>query len=264
MKTIKIMKRSSIVAALLMTAVMLSPAQEAPMGVNDGAHTVSKRVDNMHQTRFIELFFARHDAKGALVANCYNTMFSYKGIPQSKDTAPQKLVEGLDFDKMKELYGVLGVSLNGPKLWLPDWTDIDTGVQREFNGIITAWVALLNMGDNTGGVSKTVPYKPVTIVRKSSLGWNKGTKVLLLDDAEGNTWIMKGFELGIKPKYDYDEFLSKGASMFKKLPAGWKVRIVELEKDLIETPENGVAYIMADEHFNVYDRTGPGMMNYQP
>jgi hypothetical protein len=120
------------------------------------------------------------------------------------------------------------------------------------------------MGDNTGGVSKTKPYTPITIDRKSSLGWNKGTKVFLLDDADGNTWIMKGFELGMNPKYTYDEFLAKGAAMFKNLPKGWKVRVIELEKDLIETPENGVAYLIADEHFNVYDKTGPGMMNYQP
>lgn len=45
---------------------------------------------------------------------------------------------------------------------------------------------------------------------------------------------------------------------------GWKVRIKTLEKDLIERPESGVATIMPDEHFNVYDKTGPGMTNYTP
>jgi hypothetical protein len=33
---------------------------------------------------------------------------------------------------------------------------------------------------------------------------------------------------------------------------------------LIEVPESGVATIMADEFFNVYDKTGPGMSNYRP
>ena len=37
-----------------------------------------------------------------------------------------------------------------------------------------------------------------------------------------------------------------------------------LEKDLIEIPEGGKATIMADEFFNVYDKTGPGMSNYTP
>ena len=50
----------------------------------------------------------------------------------------------------------------------------------------------------------------------------------------------------------------------KELPAGWKFRVTTLEQDLIETPEGGVATIMSDEFFNVYDKTGPGQMNYKP
>jgi len=47
-------------------------------------------------------------------------------------------------------------------------------------------------------------------------------------------------------------------------PPGWKVRCKTLEKALIERPQNGVATIMPDEHFNVYDKTGPCMTNYKP
>ena len=165
---------------------------------------------------------------------------------------------------MKQEYGILGASLNGPKLWMPDWAEADLGMERDFNGIKAPWVAQLNMGDNTGGVSESTPYKPFTIARKSGIGWNKGTTVLLLDDAEGNTWIMKGFQLGLTPQYTYEEFVAAGQSRFKKLPAGWKFRVKILEKDLIETPENGVATIMPDEFFNIYDKTGPGMSNYKP
>jgi len=268
------MKRVSLayplMAAAMLTAAM-SPtlAQEksaaAPKVLADGVGAKPGRVDNLHKTRFIEIFLAHPDAKtGKLVAECYNTLFTSNGIPASKDTAPQALVEGLDFAKMKTDYGVLGASLNGPKLWLPDWTEIDVGVERDFNGIKAAWVARLNMGDNTGGVAETTPYKPMTIARKSGLGWKKGTTVVLLDDAEGNTWVMKGFQLGLKPQHTYEQFVAAGASLFKKLPPGWKFRVKALDKDLIETPAGGVATIMADEFFNVYDKTGPGMSNYIP
>jgi hypothetical protein len=252
------------------------PAVAAPAGAQktsatackvlaDGAGAKAGRVDNMHKTRFIEIFLAHPDAKtGELVAECYNTMFTSKGIPASKDTAPQALVVGLDFAKMKTDLGVNGASLNGPKVWTPDWTDIDVGVERDFNGIKAAWVAQLNMGDNTGGVAASTPYKLMTIARKSALGWNKGSTVLLLDDAEGNTWIMKGFQLGVKPQHTYEQFVAAGASNFKKLAPGWKFRIKTLDKDLIEKPEGGVATIMPDEFFNVYDKTGPGMSNYKP
>ena len=135
----------------------------------------------------------------------------------------------------------------------------------EFNGRKVPWVAQLDMGDNTGGVSESTPYKPMTIARDSSgIGWYKGTTALLLDDPEGNTWIMKGFQVGLKPKYTYEQFVAAGQSQFKKLPPGWKLRVKKLEKDLVEKPEGGVATIMPDEFFNMYDKTGPGMMNYKP
>ena len=68
----------------------------------DGVGAKYIRVENMHQVRFIEIFLAYRDAKtGKLVAACYNTAFTTNGIPASKDTAPQALVQGLDFAKMK-------------------------------------------------------------------------------------------------------------------------------------------------------------------
>ena len=264
--------------ALLTAAVLanasLTFAQQAPAAaaadaatpevLSDGANAKPRRVENMHQTRYIELFLAARDPKTkSLVAACYNTMFTSQGIPASRDTAPQAKVEGLDLPGMKKEYGVLGASLNGPKVWMPDWSEIDAGVEREFNGITAAWVAQLNMGKNTS-IAETKPYQPQTIARHSGLGWNKGTTVMVLDDAKGHTWIMKGFQLGLKPQHTYDEFRSAGAANFQKLPKGWKVRVVTLDKDLVEKPKGGVATIMADEFFNIYDKTGPGMTNYKP
>ena len=266
MKTVKVVL---LIAALMAATVTGSIAQEtapaAPKVLADGVGAKSGRFDHMHKTRFIEIFLAHRDAKSEkLVAQCYNSMFTAKGIPATKDTAPQAKVDGLDFARMRTEFGVLGASLNGPKLWLPDWTEIDMGVERDFNGIKASWVAQLDMGDNAGGVAESTPYKPMSIARKSGLGWNKGTTVLLLDDAEGNTWIMKGFQLGLKPKQTYEQFVAAGASNFKKLPQGWKFRIKTLDKDYIEVPVTGVATIMPDEFFNIYDKAGPGMSNYKP
>lgn len=254
-----------IVSTFIMVSVTQATTAADPEVLSDGVGAEYKRVENMHKTRFIEIFLAARDSEtGELVAACYNTMFTPKGIPASKDTAPQNLVMGLDFDRIKTEYSVLGASLNGPKLWLPDWSEVDTGVERNFDGLSAIWVAQLNMGDNSAGVAESTPYKPMTIARKSGIGWNKGTTVLLLDDADGNTWIMKGFQLGLDPQYTYEEFVAQNGKDFKKLPNGWSFRIKTLEQDLIETPEGGVATIMPDEFFNIYDKTGPGMTNYKP
>lgn len=266
MNILKAVAMTVVLAAATVTGGFAQENSAAdPKVLADGVDATYIRVENMHQVRFIEIFLAYRDAKTEqLVAACYNTALTTGGNLETKDTAPQALVEGLDFAKMKQDYSVVGASLNGPKLWLPDWAEIDSGVVREFNGLKAAWVATLNMGDNAGGVSESTPYRPMSIARKSGLGYNKGTTVLLLDDAEGNTWIMKGFQLGLEPQHTYEEFVAAGQSQFKQLPPGWKFRIKILEKDLVEIPESGVATIMPDEFFNVYDKTGPGMSNYKP
>src|SRR5690242_16817427 len=104
------------------------PTQNEPAVLHDSEGAVFRRVDGMHQTRYIEIFLAGREAKtGSVVAACYNPMFTETGIPASRDTAPQASVEGIDLDKLKADYGLLGASLNGPKIWTPDWAEVQRG-----------------------------------------------------------------------------------------------------------------------------------------
>jgi hypothetical protein len=252
-----------VMAAFTTGSLAQEKSSDGPQALRDGVGAKTMRFDNMHQVRFIELFLACKDPKtGKMVAPCYNTMFTSKGSPESKNTAPQKQVEGLDLEKIAKEQGVLKVSLNGPKIWLPDWIEVAVGNEIEYNGIKLGWCAQLDLPEK-GGIEGS-PYEPMKIARTSKWGWNKGTKTMLLDDPEGNTWILKGYQLGLHSKQTYDEFLASGKSNFKKLPKGWKVRIITLTKDVIEIPETGVATIMTDEMFNVWDKCGPGMTNYIP
>ena len=241
-----------------------APAQDEPAVLRDGDGAVFGRVDDMRHVRYLEIFLAGREAStGNVVAACYNTMYTNAGIPSSRDTAPQTLVAGIDFDQLKREHGLLAASLNGPKIWSPDWSEVQIGRERDFNGMPAPWVAQLNMAA-AGAVADVAPYEPMTIARDSRLGWKPGNTVMVLDDAEGDSWVMKGFQLGLEPRFDYDDFLANGAGYFQKLPAGWAFRVATLEEELIETPEGGVAVIMADEFFNVYDKAGAPQMNYKP
>ena len=266
--SLKAAKISLLAAAMFASASALSfaqaPSTELPKVFSDGVGAKKQRVKNINQVRYIEIYLAARDPKsGNFLGACYNSSILPSDIPASKDTSPQNLLEGLNYKKIKKEFGVAAVSLNGPKLWMCDWFEADVGATRVFNGIKAQWCAQLNMGKDTN-VNNVPAYKPFHIARKSSVGWNKGTKVLLLDDPQGNTWIMKGFQQGLKPLHTYKEFVAAGANNFKKLPPGWQFRIKILDKDYIETPKNGVATILSDEFFNVYDKTGPGMGNYKP
>ena len=108
-----------LAAAMWMATVEPAIAQGNPVPepkvLADGIGAKSGRFDDLHRSRFIEVFLAHRDAKtGQLVAECYNTLFTSNGIPASKDTAPQAKVEGLDFDRMKMYYGVRGAGLQWP------------------------------------------------------------------------------------------------------------------------------------------------------
>ena len=235
-----------------------------PVVLRDSEGAVFGRVDGMHGTRYLEIFLAGREAStGNLVAACYNPMFLEGGIPASRDVAPQALVEGIDVEQLKADYGLLGASLNGPKVWTPDWSEVQVGTVRDFNGIKAPWVAQLDL-KKAGAVADVTPYEPMSIARDSRVGWNKGTTVMVLDDADGNAWVMKGFQLGLEPRFTYEDFLANGAGYFTDLPAGWTFRVTTLEQDLVETPQGGVATIMADGFFNVYDKATPPQMNYTP
>jgi hypothetical protein len=166
-------------------------------------------------------------------------------------------------DEIAKKYGVLGASLNGPKLSIADWWEIEVGKTRQFGSMEFPHTAQLNL-TGTANVNDVKPYEPTTIARKSAVNWNKGRTVMVLDDPEGNVWIMKGFQLGMEQKMSYEDFMAAGPAVFKKLPPGWKARVVTLAQDNLEQPEGGVATILSDEFFNVYDKTGPGMSNYKP
>jgi len=88
--------------------------------------------------------------------------------------------------------------------------------------------------------------------------------VFLIDDADGKTWVMKGFQLGLELRWTFEEFSKDPASLYKQLPPGWKYRTRVLDQNLIMIPQTGIATIMPDEFFNVYDKTGPCYSNYKP
>ena len=244
------------------TACLTALAGPRPAVLSDGENAVSKRIDMLNM-RYIEIFLADVDptTKG-LVAACYGS-YAIPVIPANRDSSPQAQVAALNMEEIASKYGVLGASLNGPKLSIADWWEIEVGKTRQFGSMELPHTAQLNL-TGTANVNDVKPYEPTTIARKSAVNWNKGRTVMVLDAPDGNVWIMKGFQLGLDPKMSYEAFMAAGPANFKKLPPGWKARVVTLAQDNLEVPEGGVAWILSDEFFNVYDKTGPGMSNYKP
>jgi hypothetical protein len=262
----KIVGAIGIVAVIVIVAAIVVYPKLVVTLPNDGADPKPAHYENLNRVRFIEIFVVGGNGiTGNMLINVYNTIGAPGFDPKTnKDSSPQAWVEGVKTDEIKKQFDSLGAAINGPKLLMLDWMDLPNGVKQDFNGKKVPWVGLLHLTKDEVKELGKFHYKPTTIERKSKFGINKGTLAFLIDDANGNTWVMKGFQQGMKPAYTFEEFAADASSRFKMLPPGWKVRTKVLDQDLVLVPETGIAAIMPDEFFNVYDRTGPGYSNYKP
>jgi hypothetical protein len=219
---------------------------------------------DLRANQYTELFLiGGNPITGDISANVFNTIGLNGYTEANKNSSPTAEVAAIDVNAMKKKFDVLAFHVNGPKLWMLDWIDVPVGVERDFDRVKARFVARVDLK----GIDLKDPsaggYRKTSVERKTKFGYLKGRPAFLIDDAEGNTWIMKGMNLGLKPTESYETAKELG-SRLKKLPPGWKFRVAVLPEDLVLIPTTGIAEIMPDELFNVYDRTGPGYSNFKP
>ena len=113
-------------------------------------------------------------------------------------------------------------------------------------------------GVNTGASA----YTPSTGRRDTRLGIDAGSPAFVLDDPDGDAWVMKSVSLITHPEQTYEGLTGLGDRL--NLPPGWTFRAIVLDTDVVLTPDNGTARITQDDLGNVYDRAGGPFSNYRP
>ena len=226
---------------------------------DDGAKLM--HFENVCTQRYTEIFLIGGNAlTKELVAGVYNTI-GLNDEAGTGDTSPGGILDNVDTEALKREYNVLGVFKNGPRLWTLDWVDVMVGQEKDFNGLKARWVMWLDVPKEMRK-HESVAYKSISGKRDTKLGINKGSQAFILDDPEGNSWVMKSASLLVDPNQTY-EGLKKLGSRLKPAP-GWKFRVVTLDHDLILMPEDGAVHITQDELGNTYDRVGGACSNYKP
>ena len=86
--------------------------------------------------------------------------------------------------------------------------------------------------------------------------------VFILDDPDGNSYVMKSVNLITDPTRTYADLETLGERL--ALDPGWKFRLELLKQDLVLTPDNGKVIITLDDMGNVYDRVGGPYSNFKP
>jgi len=238
-----------------LTAISNSKIREIPQ---DGKNSVLASSMNINGCRYLEVLVVGGNLKTKkLYAQCYN-ITNYNG-PDSRNSAPKNLVDLLNTKEITAQFGGFTSFINGPRVWCLDWAKTPSGEVRDFNGLQARWVAKLELNSPNQFSNGKPSYLVSKIERKSSFGINKGSKVFLLDDNIGNTWVMKSYSLKENSNLKMSDVPSIMHTL--NLPEGWSFRINTLEEDLILRPKTGIAKIISDDKDNVYDLSGPGYSN---
>jgi hypothetical protein len=198
----------------------------------------------------------------------FNTM----SLNDPKDSAPEALFKKLDKAELARTYQVPFASTNpdtGRKFWTCDEIHINGSTTvRDFNGLQARYVGDVAAGPggkpvdlSATGIPKFM-YKVMQFNRVSTIVFEKGKPVFLLDDAKGTTWVNKNYQTGVDPTLTY-EGMSTLDKRLKQLPAGWKFRTVVIDQDLV-IKANGTQKILWDELGNAYDALETGAANFIP
>lgn len=220
-------------------------------------HTLEFR--GIRGARFCELFFIK--VKGDMnELQVYNPT-GLNNMAETKDSCPDSVTSNMDMAGIKEHYKMDALYYNKPRHWILDDIDIPVGARRNIGGMEWYWMAASHMPASVKMKPGFLTYKHAPVERKSTFAFKAGKPVFLMDDADGNVWVMKTYRDAHGQTYDN---LKDLASRYKSLPEGYSFRVKTLEKDLILKPTTGKATVMQDEFENTFDFLGDGSANYIP
>jgi hypothetical protein len=246
--------------ALFVAGLFLAGCATLP---KDNAQLTEFKFDNLMGSRYTEILLVFGNAVTRnFTAGVYNTIGLNGANPAGGgDSTPAALVDKLDLEKIKKDNGAMKAIKNGPRLWTVDHIGAKFGTERDFEGLKARWVMWFPIPDEIRE-GKDLSYKVMTALRDTSMSIDKGSRVYILDDPQGTTWVMKSASLIKDPNQKFEDLKDLGSRL--KLPPGWKFRSPILEQDLIFMSDNGKAQITQDEIGNTYDRMGGPYSNFKP
>lgn len=246
--------------ALVLGVTLLAGCATAP---KDDAQLTELKFENLMGTRYTEILLVFGDAVTKdYIAGVYNTVGLNGANPAGGgDSSPAVILDKIDMKQVQKDNGALSTVKNGPRLWTIDYLGVKTGKERNFQGLKAHWVMWFPIPDAIRE-GKDLSYAIMHAHRDTSMGIKKGSRAYILDDPQGNSWVMKSAGLIVNKNQKFDDLKDLGSRL--KLPAGWKFRSLILEQDLVFTTDNGKTMITQDELGNTYDRVGGPYSNFRP
>lgn len=259
-KTVYVNAVLKLLGLLFVAGSVLAGCAEQP---KDDAQLTEMKWDGLMGSRYTEILLVFGNAVTRnFTAGVYNTTGLNGANPAGGgDSSPAVILDKIDMKKVKEDNGALSTVKNGPRLWTVDHIGAKVGKERDFQGLKARWVMWFPIPEEIRE-GKDLSYAVMHARRDTSMGINKGSRAYILDDPQGNSWVMKSASLIKDPNQKFEDLKDLGSRL--KLPPGWKFRSPILEQDLVFMTDNGKTMITQDDIGNTYDRVGGPYSNYKP
>jgi len=202
---------------------------------------MTRLIDNMRGVRYGEVLavFLRDDK---LQAEVYGT--------QMLNDCPEELWSTLVADEIAREMGALFVKLNGPRHWMLDGLGAKVApvapVMREFNGLMTRRIAVVDLGNNP----QSTPYSERHVDRGAMFYFDAGKPVYELVRPDGVAYVMQARCIGVDPHMTEESLETLGSRL--ALPNGWTYRTRVLDAELVVDTTSHVATVLQDEFENTY------------
>ena len=247
-----------LLGVIFISAAVLAGCAKQP---DDDAQLKKLEFDGIMGNRYTEILPVFGNViTGKYIAGVYNTVGM--NDPDGKgDTSPASILDKLDLDKVKDNHDALSVVLNGPRLWTIDHLGVNTGKVRDFQGLKAHWVMWFPIPDEIRE-GKDLSYYIMDALRDTEMTIWKGSRVYILDDPDGNSFVMKSAGLIKHPDQKFEDLKDLGSRL--KLAEGWGFRTKILDQELVFKTKDGKSFIVQDDIGNTYDRVGGPYSNYKP
>jgi hypothetical protein len=235
-------------AAVTSTTAITEGSQGCTTHLQDGANAKVTILANVRGIRYCEI-----SVICGAQASMYNTT-TLNNVGNPMDTCDPKLWAGVDETALATQLDVPGVWKNGPRFWTNDVMSIPTGLDNplDFNGLKAGWFAYPKYPPNIQNLGITAgAYITTTVARSSVMTFTAGSPIFIMDDPNGNPWVMQAAAQIVNPNLTYGDLAFLDTQLH--MPEGWSYRVKTIDQDLVIVAVNGFAQITQDDLGNSYD-----------
>ena len=227
----------------------------------DDESTTFMEFDGLMGSRYTEFLIVWGDPlKKEFIAGVYNTV-GQNSPDGTGDTTPQDKLDKVNLKEVESEMKALSHVLNGPRLWTIDHLGVNAGTNRDFGKLKARWVMWFPIPDEIRE-GKDLSYYVMDALRDTDMTIWKGSRVYMLEDPDGNRYVMKSASLIKDPNQKFEDLKDLGSRL--KLAEGWSFHTKVLEEELVFKTKDGKSFIVQDDIGNTYDRVGGPYSNYKP